>query len=151
MTSDRSQLAAARSGFKNPQNHKILDYVLSKEPLAPASIGGDQRLSDAMRWVIYALFTAEELNINSQNIQEKLTLAKSNPNMTSLRRFLGIDGGLGQKIGLSNDFVVNIIKSTGNYKEIYNRHLGPDSSVPIPRGRNNSYIEGGLLIAPPIK
>ena len=45
MTSDRSQLAAARSGFKNPKEHIILDDVLSKEPLAPASDGQDQKLS----------------------------------------------------------------------------------------------------------
>ena len=60
MTSDRSQLAAARSGFPNPKNHIILKDILSKEPLAPASLGGDQKLGDAMRWVIYSLISAEE-------------------------------------------------------------------------------------------
>ncbi len=151
MTSDRSQLAAARSGFTKPNKHYILSDVLSKEPLAPASLGGDQELSDAMRWVIYALFNAEELGINKDNVQNKLTSAKADVNLTSLRRFLGIDGGLGSKLGLSNDFVVKIISSTGNYSEIYNRHLGPDSNVPIPRGLNNSYTKGGLLISPPLK
>ena len=61
MTSDRSQLAAARSGFPTPVAHTILETVLSKEPLAPLAVGGDQRLGDAMRWVVYALITAEEL------------------------------------------------------------------------------------------
>ena len=151
MTSDLSQLAAARSGFPRPNEHTILNKVISKEPLAPASIDGDQKLSDAMRWVIFALIAAEEYGISQQNIGDKLELAKSNPNLMSLRRFLGIDGGLGNKLGLSNDFVVNIIKATGNYGEIYNRNLGPNSSVPIPRGQNNSYKNGGLLIAPPLK
>jgi len=149
MTSDRSQLAAAKSGFKNPKAHIILDDVLSKEPLAPASAGGDQLLSDAMRWVIFALFTAEEKGITQSNINEKLEIARSNPQMKPLRRFLGIEGDLGEKLGIPNDFVVKVITSTGNYGEIYNRHLGPNSKVPIPRGLNKIYTEGGLHFAPP--
>tara|TARA_Y100001978_G_scaffold47392_1_gene42382 strand:+ start:3158 stop:4204 length:1047 start_codon:yes stop_codon:yes gene_type:complete len=149
MTSDRSQLAAARSGFKKPNNHLILDEILSKEPLAPASNGTDQKLSDAMRWVVFALISAEEKGITKQNINKKLELAKNNPNLKPLRRFLGIDGGLGNKIGLRNDFVVKVIRATGNYGEIYERHLGLNSEVPIPRGLNKIYKNGGLLISPP--
>ena len=149
MTSDRSQLAAARSGFKNPRNHVILDDVLSKEPLAPASDGRDQKLSDAMRWVVFALISAEEQGITKANINEKVHLAKNNPKLKPLRRFLGIDGDLGEKIGLSNDFVVKIISATGNYGEIYERHLGENSKVSIPRGLNELYNKGGVHISPP--
>ncbi len=150
MTSDKSQLAAARSSFQKPDDHIILKTVLSKEPLAPASIGGDQRLEDAIRWVIYALIAAEEFEITQNNIDSKLIEAKENPSKMSIRRFLGIDGGLGKKLGLENDFIVKIIKSTGNYGEIYNRHLGQNSSVSIKRGLNNTYKKGGVLIAPPL-
>jgi len=149
MTSDRSQLAAARSGFKNPKEHIILDDVLSKEPLAPASDGQDQKLADAMRWVVFSLISAEEQGITKSNIYEKVQLAKNNPQLKPLRRFLGIDGGLGDKIGLSNDFVVKVISSTGNYGEIYERHLGQNSDVPIPRGLNELYNKGGVHISPP--
>ncbi|WP_320675485.1 amino acid ABC transporter substrate-binding protein [Prochlorococcus sp. MIT 1341] len=151
MTSDRSQLAAARSSFANPNDHEILDEVLSKEPLAPASIGNDEKFSDAIRWVIYALFAAEENGITQSNIEQKLLQAKNNSKLSSQRRFLGIDGELGNKLGLRNDFVVKVIKATGNYGEIYNRHLGKNKTVFIPRGLNNSYINGGLMIAPPLK
>ena len=149
MTSDRSQLAAARSGFKNPRNHIILDDVLSKEPLAPASDGQEQQLADAMRWIVFALISAEEQGINKSNIDKKVQIAKNNPQLKPLRRFLGIDGGLGEKIGLSNDFVVKVISSTGNYGEIYERHLGQNSEVPIPRGQNELYNNGGVHISPP--
>ena len=149
MTSDRSQLAAARSGFRDPKEHIILKDILSKEPLAPASLGGDQKLGDAMRWVIYSLISAEEKGITKDNINEKLKLARANPQLKPLRRFLGIEGGLGEKIGLENGFVANVIRSTGNYGEIYNRHLGPNSDVPIPRGLNNLYTKGGIQISPP--
>ena len=149
MTSDRSQLAAARSGFKNPKEHIILDDVLSKEPLAPASDGQDQKLADAMRWIVFSLISAEEQGITKSNIYEKVKIAKNNPQLKPLRRFLGIDGGLGEKIGLSNDFVVKVISSTGNYGEIYERHLGQNSEVPIPRGQNELYKKGGVHISPP--
>ena len=151
MTSDRSQLAAARSALPNKEKHIILEEIISKEPLAPASIGGDQKLSDALRWVIYSLIAAEEKGITKSNIKSKLKLAKENPSLTSLRRFLGIDSNLGIKLGLKNDFIVKVIQSTGNYGEIYERNLGPKSSLPIKRGMNNIYRNGGLLISPPIK
>ncbi len=151
MTSDRSQLAAARSGFNDPDQHVILPEVLSKEPLAPLAAGGDQRLIDAMRWVTYALIAAEELGINQQNIAAKLEEAQHRPELTQLRRFLGVEGDLGQKLGLDNDFVVKVIQATGNYGEIYDRHLGPNSAVPIPRGLNNLHSNGGVLTAPPFQ
>ncbi len=149
MTSDRSQLAAARSGFKNPEEHIILKNVLSKEPLSPASDGADNKLADALRWIIFTLITAEEEGITKENIEEKVKLAKNNPQLKSLRRFLGVDGGLGEKIGLSNDFTVNVIKATGNYGEIYERNLGKDSDVPIPRELNQLFKNGGLHFSPP--
>ena len=151
MTSDRSQLAAARSGFADAKQHKILDAVLSKEPLAPLSVGGDQRLADAMRWVVYALITAEELCITQANVRDKLAEAKAQPQLTQLRRFLGVEGGLGEKLGLPNDFVVHTIEATGHYGEIYDRHLGPTSAVPIPRGMNQLYRDGGAMTAPPFQ
>ena len=149
MTSDRSQLAAARSGFKNPEEHIILKNVLSKEPLSPASDGADNKLADALRWIIFTLITAEEEGITKANIDEKVKLAKNNPQLKSLRRFLGVDGGLGEKIGLSNYFTVNVIKATGNYGEIYERNLGEDSDVPIPRELNRLFKNGGLHFSPP--
>mgnify|MGYP001212792515 CR=1 FL=1 len=151
MTSDRSQLASIRSGLRSPEDHIILDDVLSKEPLAPASNGQDPKLADAMRWIVFALISAEEQGITKSNIDEKLKLAENNPKLKPLRRFLGVDGGLGEKLGLSNDFVVKVIRSTGNYGEIYERHLGQNSKVNIPRGLNKLYTEGGIQFAPPFK
>lgn len=149
MTSDRSQLAAARTGFKNPEEHIILKDVLSKEPLSPASDGADNKLADALRWIIFTLITAEEEGITKENIDDKVKLAKNNPQLKSLRRFLGVDGGLGEKIGLGNDFTINVIKATGNYGEIYDRNLGEESNVPIPRELNQLFKNGGLHFSPP--
>ena len=77
--------------------------------------------------------------------------AKARPQLTQLRRFLGVEGELGQKLGLPNDFVVRTIAATGHYGEIYDRHLGPTSAVPIPRGMNQLYRNGGAMTAPPFQ
>ncbi|WP_413440733.1 amino acid ABC transporter substrate-binding protein [Synechococcus sp. MIT S1220] len=149
MTSDRSQLAAARSGFADPEEHVILADRLSKEPLAPGVVGGDQQMADAMTWVVYALIEAEERGITQANVDAMVKKAEADPSQAALRRFLGVDGDLGSKLGLPNDFVVKAIRATGNYGEIYDRHLGPDTEVAIPRGANRLAEDGGLMIAPP--
>ena len=86
MTSDRSQLAAARSGFDEPNAHVILEDRLSKEPLAPAVVGGDQRFVDATTWVIYALIEAEERGITQANLDRQLRAAEADPTQGALRR-----------------------------------------------------------------
>ncbi len=149
MTSDRSQLAAAKLSFQDPSNHIILDDILSKEPLAPASLGNDQELSDAMRWTIYSLITAEEYGITKDNVDDILNLATNNNGLKNIRRLLGIEGNLGNKIGLDNNFVYNILKSVGNYGEIYDRNLGPKAKIKIPRGQNKLFKNGGLVSSPP--
>ena len=144
MTSDRSQLAAARSGFADPEEHVILADRLSKEPLAPGVVGGDQQMADAMTWVVYALIEAEERGITQANVDAMVKKAEADPSQAALRRFLGVDGDLGSKLGLPNDFGGD--SGLRNYK-IYDRHLGPDTDVAIPRGANRLAEDGGWMIA----
>ena len=149
ITSDKSGLAAIRSGFTDPEAHVILEDTLSKEPLAPATLEGDAQWGDAVRWIIYGLITAEERGITQANIEDEVAAATADTSNAALRRFLGIEGELGSKLGLPDDFVVRAIKAVGNYGELYDRHLGPDTTVSIPRGYNANYLDGGLQYAPP--
>jgi general L-amino acid transport system substrate-binding protein len=149
VTSDRSQLAGKRSSFPNPAAHTILSDVLSKEPLAPATVNADPAWADAVRWIVYALYQAEESGITQANVEAKLAEAKAQTNLADLRRLLGVEGDLGQQLGLPADFVVKIVKSVGNYGEIFNRNLGPSSPIKLDRGLNRSWKEGGLLYSPP--
>lgn len=146
VTSDRSQLLSRRTTLPQPQNHIILDAVLSKEPLAPAVANGDTKWFDVVKWTIYALINAEELGINSKNITQF-----SNSNDPEIKRFLGKEGNLGEGLGLSNDFAVSAIKNVGNYGEIYDRYLGPKTPFNLPRTQNNLWKKGGLLYSPPFR
>ena len=147
-TSDKSQLAAVRSGFANPDDHVILDVTMSKEPLTPAVPAGDDQWFDLVKTVMWTLINAEELGVTSQNVDEM----KSSENVT-VRRMLGAEGSFGQEdLGLSADFAANVIKGVGNYGEIYDRYMGPSGkSFTLDRGLNNLWTNGGLIYAPPLR
>jgi general L-amino acid transport system substrate-binding protein len=62
-----------------------------------------------------------------------------------------VSDDLGQKLGLSRDWVANIVKSVGNYGEIFDRNLGSKSALNLSRGQNALWKNGGLLISPPFR
>ena len=144
VTSDRSQLVSRRSNFANPDDHEILDVTLSKEPLAPAAAEGDPQWINLVRWTVFALIQAEEFGITSENLN---TFANSED--PRIKRFLGIEGSIGQNMGLSNDFAARIVKHVGNYGEIYDRNIG--KPLNLDRGLNKIWTEGGLLYSPPFR
>lgn len=146
VTSDRSQLAARRTVMKNPDDHVILDVVMSKEPLGPVVPLGDDQWFNVVKWVVFGTFQAEESGITSKNVDTFMT--SQDP---VVRRLLGLEGELGQELGLTNDFVVRVIKHVGNYEEIFNRNLGPDTPFKMDRGLNALWTKGGLLYAPPFR
>ena len=148
---DRSGLASNRLSFDNPERHIILPEIISKEPLGPVVKYGDQKWSDIVRWSIYVLFIAEEMKINSKNIDRM-----KNHIDPYIQRFMGELNGkdhphLGAKLGLDASWSYDIIKQVGNYEEIYERNVGPDTPIGLERGLNRLYNHGGLLYAPPLK
>ena len=146
ITADRSALVVRRTRLADPENHEVLDFVVSKEPLAPAVGDGDSKWADIVKWIIFAAIEGEDLDISSKNLA---TQQKSNN--AEIRRFLGVDGSLGKDMGISNDFTARVIKHVGNYAEIYDRNLGKDSPFKLPRGQNELWKNGGLLYAPPFR
>jgi general L-amino acid transport system substrate-binding protein len=144
VTSDRSQLVASRTTLSNPDDHVILDEVMSKEPLGPVAPLGDDAWFNIVKWVVFATIEAEELGITSDNVEEMV--GSDNP---VIARLLGAEGDLG--LGLEPDWVVNVISAVGNYGEIYDRNLGPGTPFEIERGPNALWTEGGLLYAPPYR
>ena len=146
---DRSGLASNRLGFNSPERHIILPEIISKEPLGPVVKYGDQKWSDIVRWTIYVLFIAEEMGINSKNIDR--FIENKDPNV---QRFMGEKNGkdhphLGAKLGLTENWSYDIIKQVGNYEEIFDRNI--KKKLGLNRGLNRLYIHGGLLYAPPLK
>jgi general L-amino acid transport system substrate-binding protein len=143
-TTDVSGLAAIRSAQPNPREHTILPEVISKEPLGVLVRHGDQRFADLARWTHFGLIAAEELGITAANVQQRMTDA--NP---EVQRMLGRSGDLGRMLGVDNAWLVNVLRTVGNYGEIFARNLEP---IGIQRGPNALWTTpGGLQYAPPFR
>jgi len=146
LTSDASQLAGTRAVAPNPKDYAILPEIISKEPLAPAVRHGDDQFRDIVDFTVLALINAEELGITSKNIDEKM---KSKDPVVS--RFLGTTPGNGKALGLDEKWVYNVIKQVGNYGEIFERNVGPNTTLGLERGLNALWTNGGLMYSPPFK
>lgn len=147
MTSDQSQLYALRTSLKVPADHKVLPEVFSREPLGPSVKIGDEEWFAIVRWVLYALIEAEQLDISSQNVERVRETSKN----SLTRRLLGKEGNLGEGLRLDADWVYRIISQVGNYGEIFERTIGDGSPLKINRGLNAPWGDGGLLYSPPMR
>jgi general L-amino acid transport system substrate-binding protein len=146
LTSDLSQLYALRLRLARPRDHVILPDVISKEPLGPVVRQGDLQWVEIVRWVHFAMLDAEELGVTSKNIGRALQSQKP-----EVMRLVGTAGNFGEQIGLTNAWAVNVIKSVGNYGEVFDRNLGAKTALAIPRGLNQLWNAGGIQYAPPIR
>lgn len=149
VTSDSSQLAVERIELPTPDDHVVLGDRISREPLGPVVAEGDDQWYDIVSWAVYATMYAEELRIDNSNV-DKYLIDSTDPRV---RRLLGVEGSIGQQFGLPVDFGYKIIKQVGNYADIYNRNLGPETPFAIDRGPNKAWNlgGGGVLASPPFR
>jgi general L-amino acid transport system substrate-binding protein len=146
MTSDVSQLYAERLKLATPDGHIILPEVISKEPLGPAVRQGDDQWFNLVKWTLYSLINAEELGIKSATLDD--AVKSQNPD---IRRLVGTEGEFGEQLGLTKDWAARAVRAVGNYGEIYERNLGTQSRLSIPRGLNALWTQGGIQYAPPVR
>jgi general L-amino acid transport system substrate-binding protein len=145
-TTDASALYAERLRVTNPEDHVILPEIISKEPLGPVVRHGDDQWYDIVKWTLFAMIDAEELNISTKTLDE----AMKSPN-PEVKRFVGTEGNYGEQLGLTKDWAVRIIKQVGNYGESFERNVGMGSPLKIERGLNKLWTKGGIQYAPPIR
>ena len=145
-TTDASALYAERLRVANPGDHIILPEIISKEPLGPAVRHGDDQWFDVVKWTLFAMINAEELNISSKTLDE--AMKSTNP---EIKRFVGTEGNFGEQLGLTKDWAARIIKHVGNYGDSFERNVGQGSPLKIERGLNKLWNKGGIQYAPPIR
>jgi general L-amino acid transport system substrate-binding protein len=147
LTTDASGLAGTRASVApNPADYTILPEIISKEPLSPAVRQGDEQWYDIVKWVVYATIDAEEKGISSKNVDEHLN--SKNPDV---QRLLGTSPGMGKALGLDEKWAYNIIKTVGNYGEIFERNVGVNTPLKLERGLNALWTNGGLQYALPLR
>jgi general L-amino acid transport system substrate-binding protein len=147
-TTDASGLASVRNKeAKDPAEHVILPQLISKEPLGPSVRRGDDEFFAIAKWVVYGLVEAEEYGITKDNV-DKMLASSDDP---VVMRILGKTEDTGKLLGLDKNWMVNALKSVGNYGEIFERNVGPKTALNLPRGVNNLWTKGGLMYAPPVR
>lgn len=143
ITSDVSQLSVIKLTSENPDDYVVLPEIISKSPLGPVVRADDKKFADLVKWTVFATFTAEELGITSANLKDML---KSDNE--EVRNLLGVTPGIGQGLGLADDWVANVVAAVGNYGEIFERNVGEKSPLKMKRGQNALWSKGGLLYSP---
>lgn len=147
VTTDKSGLISRKAVAPDPGALMIMDITLSKEPLGPLTPQNDPQFADIVTWTIYGMINAEEFGINSENVGD--FLESEDP---SIQRLLGVgDTPAGSYLGIKNDFMVDVLTQVGNYGEMFDRNLGPETIFGLNRGVNDLWTNGGLIYAPPFR
>ncbi len=144
-TTDASGLYSVRLKLAKPDDHVVLPEIISKEPLGPFVRHGDDQWFDIVKWILFAMLNAEELNVTKANVDEQMK--SDNP---EIKRLLGTEDNFGERLGLTKDWVHRIVKQVGNYGEVFDRNVGQSSPLKIARGLNALWTKGGIQYAPPI-
>jgi general L-amino acid transport system substrate-binding protein len=145
-TTDASGLYSVRLKLAKPDDHVVLPEIISKEPLGPFVRHGDDQWFDIVKWILFAMLNAEELNVTKANVDEQMK--SDNP---EIKRLLGTEDNFGERLGLTKDWVHRIVKQVGNYGEVFDRNVGQSSPLKIARGLNALWTKGGIQYAPPIR
>jgi general L-amino acid transport system substrate-binding protein len=145
-TADITELGAIHSKMLRSGDFEILNQLISKEPLAQLVRQDDIQFFDILRWTVNALIYAEELGITSKNVDDM-----RNNNDRSIQLFLGAIPGNGKALHLPEDWAYKIIKTVGNYGEVFDRNVGNESPIRLNRGLNRLWKFDGLMYAPPLR
>ena len=107
---------------------------------------GDGVWEDIVRWTLNCMINAEELGVTSDT-----AIADSGRATPAVRRLLGLEGEAGAALGLAPTWCADVVRLVGNYAEVYERNVGPDTPIGLTRGVNALWTDGGLLFAPPVR
>lgn len=158
VTGDKSQLYAIRAEIENEKYNPSLGnsinsnthaynisknskHQISKEPLGPAVRQDDPEWARLIRWVIYIMLNAEELEIAKSNIDDLLA-EKSLLNIEQ-KILLGEEGNIGNFLNLDDRWAYRVIRKVGNYDESFERNIENNLQI-------NRSDMAAPLYAPPI-
>ena len=155
MSGDISGLVAYRSEFPDRHEHTVLPHTISEEPLGPVAPHGDDRWFDIVKTVMAMLIYAEAYGVSSASVPTAAT------GDTKVDRLFGLEGSYGQEsLGISKTAAQDVIRSVGNYGEIYDRSLGKGGiNLPRENSRNALWADapctacpkGGQIYAAPLR
>ena len=138
------RLTMATLAARMPRQVDILPDMLSRSQWSPFVREGDRAWLEVVRWSVFATIEAEEQGLTAATLAAQHRTSKD----PRVLRFLGVEGDLGEQLGLDRAWAYRIVGQVGSYAEIYERHFGKDAATPLPRGPNELWSNGGVLQAP---
>jgi general L-amino acid transport system substrate-binding protein len=144
ISGDRTSLFSDRSRLAEPDKHAVLPEVISKEPLGPVVLQDDHGWIEVVRWTLAGLLNAEEVGLTKELATGEAPLTGDGA------RLVEGAGKSGETLGLSPTWLRDVVKSVGNYGEMFETDLGKGSPLGMDRGINALWKRGGVLYAPPM-
>lgn len=146
LTADASTLYAARAKLSNPTEHDVLPELLTKAPRSPVVRQGDDQWLAIVRWTLFVMIDAEELQISAASVDAALKSEEPR-----IRHLLGVEGDRSAGLALAGDWPYRIVKHVGNYAEVFDRNFGQASPLGMERRVNALWGKGGLMYAPAVR
>ncbi len=147
ITGDISWMANVRAAFHaQVERFAVLPDPITLDPMSPATRTGDAQWASLVDWTVWALLQAEEHGITRANAEAMR--ASTDP---VVRRLTGELPWIARSLGVGEDAFRLAVEAVGNYGEIYDRDVGKDSPLQLPRGRNALASQGGLMWALPVE
>ncbi|MGE0022778.1 MAG: amino acid ABC transporter substrate-binding protein [Hyphomicrobium sp.] len=143
-SADRSALFSDRASLAEPMQHTILPEVISKEPLGPVVLKGDDEWAEIVRWTLAGLINAEEVSL------DKASAASADALADDAQRLVDGAGASGAKLRLDKTWLRTAVAGVGNYGEMFEANVGKGSALGMERGLNALWKRGGILTAPPM-
>lgn len=141
---DRSALYADRASFDTPEEHAILPEIISKEPLGPVVLKGDDEWVEIVRWTLAGLINAEDVGLDRAAAEGSAALSDD------AQRLVDGAGASGKTLRLAPTWLRDVVAAVGNYGEIFEGNVGKKSPLGMERGLNALWKRGGILSAPPM-
>ena len=135
-------LAVVRNSADDPSKHVLMNVALALEPESAAMRQGDDNWVDIVNWMFAATWIAEAKGVTSANVDDM----KANPPDDTVAKLLGVTPGIGDRLGLPNDWAYNVIKQVGNSAEIFDNNIGANSPYQLERGLNGLWSDGGVIV-----
>ncbi|KPC28949.1 Amino-acid binding protein [Pseudomonas savastanoi pv. glycinea] len=136
-------LSGEQTKLRDSRDHVILEQMISREAMSPATLSSKIQLTSAVTWVLRSIIESENIGINSHNLNAFYELEN-----WYIRKYLHPDPRISSKLGISPSFTADVVKNVGNYEEIFERHLGSKSILRQTRRENRLRSVGGLLYSP---
>ena len=147
VSAEETELARLRAGNREEVGDAvILPEAIGMQPVSAVVQSRDLNWLTLVNATISLLIDAEALGISSGNVERMKSV-----NDPEIQYVLGVRPGIGSVVGLDDRWGERVIKSVGNYGQIFERDLGTDSALSLPRGLNELWRRGGLLYSQPLR